>query len=126
MIYIVVPIYIYIFNGTHNFISYIPYFVLGAVLYSVYTTNKENRLNVSGISSMVLIIICIYFSENYQGEYSIYIYRTYIMCFLSGTILLFSLMNKNICSQIYTDILNMKLNNQYSSNVIRKKKLENE
>ncbi|MGL5693084.1 MAG: hypothetical protein ACRCXA_03345, partial [Peptostreptococcaceae bacterium] len=127
LIYVALPILIYMYSGIQKFTSSISYLILAVIGYTIYTKQQQQRVNTSGISVMVIIVLSIYFSKEYQGEYSLYIYKTYIIAILGIIILLLSLIGTNICKKIYTDILNIKVaNNIAINNIIRKRKLENE
>lgn len=127
LIYVTLPIIIYMYSGIQKFNSFISYFIIIGAIYTMYTKNRQQRANISGICAMITIILCIYFSKTYQGEYNLYIYKTYIIAILGIIVLSLGLIGKNICNQVYMDILNIKTpNNVAINNIIRKKRLENE
>ena len=74
---------------------------------------------------MILITVYIYFSANESNDFNLYISNTYLFGIAAAVILILDLFNKNICNQIYIDILNTKLSNKVIINsLIRKRKLE--
>ena len=76
---------------------------------------------------MTLLTLYIYFSRNQKNSFDLYLYITYLIGISLSIILILNLFDRNICSQIYMDILNTKFNSGISiNNLIRKRKLENE
>ena len=74
---------------------------------------------------MILITVYIYFSGNESNDFNLYISNTYLFGIAAAVVLILDLFNKNICNQIYIDILNTKLSNKVIINsLIRKRKLE--
>lgn len=125
IIYIASPIIIYMVGGIKFFNSNVFYLLLGLVIYSMYTKHSQNRINISGILIMILITVYIYFSANESNDFNLYISNTYLFGIAAAVILILDLFNKNICNQIYIDILNTKLSNKVIINsLIRKRKLE--
>lgn len=126
-IYIVTPIILCIFTGIDKFNYYIFYLILTGICYTSYTKYKQNRVNISGISIMLLLTLYMYFSKNQNKGLDIYTYTTYVIGLSTGIILLLNLFNKNIINQIYTDILNTKFSNSFPINtIIRRQKLRND
>lgn len=74
---------------------------------------------------MILITVYIYFSGNESNDFNLYISNTYLFGIAAAVVLILDLFNKNICNQIYIDVLNTKLSNKVIINsLIRKRKLE--
>ena len=127
IIYIASPIIIYCISVINKFSSYVFYLILAGICYTSYTKYRQNRVSVSGLSIMVGMTLCIYFSKYHKSGIEIYTYITYLIGLGAGAILLSNLFNRNICSQIYTDILNTNSSRNLQINtIIRKRKLENE
>ena len=125
IIYIASPIIIYMVGGIKFFNSNVFYLLLGLVIYSMYTKYSQNRITISGILIMILITVYIYFSGNESNDFNLYISNTYLFGIAAAVVLILDLFNKNICNQIYIDILNTKLSNKVIINsLIRKRKLE--
>ena len=127
IIYIVSPIMLYKLSSLGISNSYVFYLVLCGICYTIYTKYKQNRISVSGLGIMILLTLYIYFSRNQKNNFELYIYITYLIGISISIILILNLFDINICIQIYTDILNIKLNRDISINsLIRQRKLENE
>ena len=127
IVYIASPIILYSINSSSIYNSYAFYLVLGGICYTLYTKYKQNRTSVSGLGIMILLTLYIYFAGNQKSGFDLYIYTTYLIGLSAAIILLLNLLDRNVCSQIYTDILNIKFNNGLSINsLIRKRKLEHE
>ncbi|MBC5996274.1 hypothetical protein EAI30_10695 [Romboutsia ilealis] len=127
IIYIALPIILYKLSSVGISNSYVFYLILGGICYTLYTKYKQNRTSISGLGIMTLLTLYIYFSRNQKNSFDLYIYATYIIGLSLSIILILNLFDRNICSQIYTDILNTKFNSDISINsLIRKRKLENE
>lgn len=125
IIYIASPIIIYMVGGIKFFNSNVFYLLLGLVIYSMYTKYSQNRITISGILIMILITVYIYFSGNESNDFNLYISNTYLFGIAAAVVLILDLFNKNICNQIYIDVLNTKLSNKVIINsLIRKRKLE--
>ena len=127
IIYIVSPITLYRLSSVGISNSYVFYLILGGICYTLHTKYKQNRTSISGLGIMTLLTFYIYFSRNQKNSFDLYIYITYLIGLSLSIILILNLFDRNICSQIYTDILNTKFNNGLSINsLIRKRKLDNE
>ncbi|WP_207734711.1 hypothetical protein [Romboutsia sp. 1001713B170207_170306_H8] len=111
----------------NKFGSYVFYLILAGICYTSYTKYRQNRVSVSGLSIMIAMTLCIYFSKYHKSGIEIYTYITYLIGLCAGVILLLNLFNRNIFSQIYSDILNTNSSRNLQINtIIRKRKLENE
>ncbi len=127
IIYIVSPIILYRLSSLGISNSYVFYLILGGICYTLYTKYKQNRTSISGLGIMTLLTLYIYFSRNQKNSFDLYLYITYLIGISFSIILILNLFDRNICSQIYMDILNTKFNSGISiNNLIRKRKLENE
>ena len=127
IIYIVSPIILYRLSSLGISNSYVFYLILGGICYTLYTKYKQNRTSISGLGIMTLLTLYIYFSRNQKNSFDLYLYITYLIGISLSIILILNLFDRNICSQIYMDILNTKFNSGISiNNLIRKRKLENE
>lgn len=127
IIYIASPIILYRLSSLGTSKYYLFYLILGGIFYNLYIKYNQNRSSKSGLGIMILLTFFIYFSRNQKNSFDLYLYITYIMGISILIILILNLFNINICSQIYTDILNIKLNRDISINsFIRKRKLDNE
>lgn len=127
IIYIASPIILYRLSSLSISNSYVLYLILGGICYTLYTKYKQNRTSISGLGIMTLLTLYIYFSRNQKNSFDLYLYITYLIGISLSIILILNLFDRNICGQIYTDILNTKFNSGISINsLIRKRKLENE
>lgn len=127
IIYIASPIIPYRLSSLGISNSYVFYLILGGICYTLYTKYKQNRTSISGLCIMTLLTLYIYFSRNQKNSFDLYLYITYLIGISLSIILILNLFDRNICSQIYMDILNTKFNSDISINsLIRKRKLDNE
>lgn len=127
IIYIASPIILYRLSSLSTSKYYLFYLILGGIFYNIYIKYNQNRTSTSGLGIMILLTFYIYFSRNQKNSFDLYLYITYVMGISLAIILILNLFDRNICSQIYTDILNIKLNRDISINsFIRKRKLDNE
>lgn len=127
IIYIASPIILYRLSSLGISNSYVFYLILSGICYTLYTKYKQNRTSISGLCIMTLLTLYIYFSRNQKNSFDLYLYITYLIGISLSIILILNLFDRNICSQIYMDILNTKFNSGISiNNLIRKRKLENE
>ena len=127
IIYIASPIILYRLSSLGISNSYVFYLILSGICYTLYTKYKQNRISISGLGIMTLLTLYIYFSRNQKNSFDLYLYITYLIGISLSIILILNLFDRNICSQIYMDILNTKFNSGISiNNLIRKRKLDNE
>ena len=105
LVYIVLPVLFFNSNVINNIEITFQFLCVVAVIYSVFTKIKENRVNSTGLA--IFFIVIIYFiSNNNTDSDNVYFYNTCILLSLALIEPGLKVFNKEISIIIIKDILN--------------------
>lgn len=113
-IYMIAPIMLFNIVDSKNLTYTVVVLMALSIIYSIFCKKRESRVNLSGIVFVSIFALMTFLRKDIESSYQVYVYDTYFLILVGISVLICSVLERDIIRRFYIDIQRAKGINKLS------------